>query len=180
MVTITGTELGVSVEDILSIMFGSSPCQIDETSYIPGILHKYDCAHSNVSILLDAIPLVCYSITGRKVVCNTSDSTSAGEVIVDLRVRRGHTSMMANPPTFLYAVPTIDSVSPLLGPSAGGTMVTIRGSSLNISDINETRVRLAGLECPIQYVYTTSCACIHAWPWLCMTLCKTLRLSNLF
>ena len=49
MVTITGAELGVSVEDVLSITFGNSPCQVDETSYIPGIL--YDCAHSGVGII---------------------------------------------------------------------------------------------------------------------------------
>ena len=99
--------------------------------------------------------------TGRQIVCNTSGSTVAGEVNIKLRIRRGHASMMADPntsPTFLYAVPTIDSVSPLFGPSAGGTLVRIRGSSLNISDTNETRVRLAGLECPILYVYTSSCA----------------------
>jgi len=36
-VTINGTELGVSVEDILSITLGDSRCQVDENSYIPGI-----------------------------------------------------------------------------------------------------------------------------------------------
>ena len=36
-ITITGTDLGIVVQDIISITIGGAPCTIDSDSYLPGI-----------------------------------------------------------------------------------------------------------------------------------------------
>ena len=36
-ITITGTNLGVVVQDIISVTIGGVPCMIDSNTYVPGI-----------------------------------------------------------------------------------------------------------------------------------------------
>ena len=36
-ITITGTDLGVVVQDIISVIIGGAPCLVDSDSYQPGI-----------------------------------------------------------------------------------------------------------------------------------------------
>ena len=53
-------------------------------------------------------------------------------------------------PSFVYAVPSVLSVFPLYGPKSGGTVITIKGAALNISNSSETKVKLAGVYCIIR------------------------------
>ena len=36
-VTITGTDLGVTVDDVVEVLFGSSPCVLQRQLYVPGM-----------------------------------------------------------------------------------------------------------------------------------------------
>ncbi len=70
-----------------------------------------------------------------------------------VEIKRGEASVFPvnlGVQNFKYAVPLISSVLPLYGPTSGGTVVTIKGSDLNISDISNIKVLLAGETCIIQ------------------------------
>ena len=53
---------------------------------------------------------------------------------------------------FTYAHPIVKSVTPLRGPKAGGTEVTILGENLDISSPGVAEVCIGDTQCDIQYV----------------------------
>ena len=127
-VTITGTDLGVTYADVVNnVMISSSPCITQEDGYI----------------------------SGTQIVCETTASTSGpGSKDVMVTVQRGTSSSVAvGGSLFTVVAPTVTGVEPPLGPMSGGTSITIRGTGLNISNVEDTRVTLDGVngpECGIQ------------------------------
>ena len=126
-VIITGTDLGVTYADIVNnVMISSSPCITQEDGYIPGT----------------------------QIVCETTAFTNGpGSKDVIVTVQRGTSSPLVVRGMFTVVAPTVTGVEPLLGPMSGGTSITIRGTGLNISNVDDTRVTLDGVngpECRIQ------------------------------
>lgn len=77
---------------------------------------------------------------------------AAENVYIHLSIKRKESLIVNATETlmFSYENPTIDSVHPRYGPSSGGTVVTLRGSSLDISGRNATEITLAGQKCEIR------------------------------
>ena len=125
-VNITGTDLGVTYDDIVNVMISSSPCITQEDGYI----------------------------SGTQIVCETTASTSGpGSKDVIVTVQRGTGSPLVVRGMFTIVAPTVTRVEPSFGPMSGGTSITIRGTGLNISNVEDTRVTLDGEdgpECRIQ------------------------------
>ena len=126
-VNITGTDLGVTYADIVNnVMISSSPCITQEDGYIPGT----------------------------QIVCVTTAFTSGpGSKDLMVTVQRGTGSPLVVRGMFTVVAPTVTGVEPSLGPMSGGTSITIRGTGLNISNVEDTRVTLDGEdgpECMIQ------------------------------
>ena len=122
-VTITGTDLGVTYADIENnVRIGASVCITQENGYIPGT----------------------------QIVCETTAFTSAAaskDVVVT--VRRGIGSNLAiGASLFTVVVPTVTGIEPARGPMSGGTFITIRGTGLNVGNIEDTRVTLDGEDGP--------------------------------
>ena len=127
-VTITGTDLGVTYADVVNnVTISSSPCITQEDGYIPGT----------------------------QIVCETTAFTSGpGPKDVNVTVQRGtSSSVVVRGSLFAVVAPTMTGVEPSFGPMSGGTSITIRGTGLNISNVEDTRVTLDGEdgpECTIQ------------------------------
>ena len=127
-VTITGTDLGVTYADIVNkVMISSSPCIAQEDGYI----------------------------SGTQIVCETTAFTSGpGPKDIIITVQRGTSfSVVEEQSLFTVVAPTVAGVEPSFGPMSGGTSITIRGTGLNISNVEDTRVTLDGEdgpECTIQ------------------------------
>ena len=127
-VTITGTDLGVTYDDIANnVMISSSRCITQEDGYIPG----------------------------RQIVCETTAFTSGpGPKDLMITVQRGTTSsVVVRASLFTVVAPTVTRVEPSFGPMSGGTSITIRGTGLNISNVEDTQVTLDGEngpECIVQ------------------------------
>ena len=125
-ITISGTELGVMFSDFQSdsIIIAEANCVPVEAGYVPGI----------------------------QVRCVTEQFTSPGEKTVVVTLNRDE-GVSSGRTTFVVADPTISSVSPTVGPMAGGSTLTVSGTDLNIGNTENTRVTLNGnhaLECAIQ------------------------------
>ena len=123
-VTITGTDLGVTYADIVNnVMISSSLCITQEDGYI----------------------------SGTQIVCKTTgfaSSPGSKDVIVTVRG-----APVVGASLFTVVAPTVTGVEPPFGPMSGGTSITIRGTGLNISNVEDTRVTLDGEdgpECTIQ------------------------------
>ena len=127
-VIITGTDLGVTYADVVNnVMISSSPCITQEDGYIPGT----------------------------QIICETTEFTSGpGSKDITVIMQRGNSSdTVIGPSLFTVVSPTVTGVEPAFGPMSGGTSVTIRGTGLNISNVERTRVTLDredGPECTIQ------------------------------
>ena len=126
-VTITGTDLGVTYDDIVNnVMISSSSCITQEDGYI----------------------------SGTQIVCKTTAFTSGpGPKDLIVSVQRGTSSSVVVRGMFTVVAPTVTGVEPSFGPMSGGTSITIQGSCLNISNLEDTRVTLDGEdgpECRIQ------------------------------
>ena len=84
----------------------------------------------------------------------TTEAASEGKHWVSVGVHRGST--IAYPlmleQAFTYAHPIVKSVTPLRGPKAGGTEVTILGSNLDIGTPEIAEVFIGETQCDIQYV----------------------------
>ena len=116
-VTITGTDLGTSFSDIVSITVGSLSCTPIENSYL----------------------------VGRRISCDISSSSQAQQpgmanVVVTVS-RMGGASQDATT-QFQFGQPRVYSVSPSYGPAAGGTILRVRGEDLNIGNTERTTVSL--------------------------------------
>ena len=123
-ITITGTDLGVTFEDFTnsSITIGGVPCTpTDRDSYIPG----------------------------RQINCHTagfSSQMSAENIKVSLSSGQGLSEGQ-----FTLSTPEIFDIFPSLGPVAGGTPLSVKGSYLNIGNTENTRITLVeGSECEIE------------------------------
>ena len=116
-VTITGTDLGTSFDDIVSITVGSLTCTPIEDSYL----------------------------VGRSITCDISSGSQTqllGIAIVVVTVSRIGGANQGATTQFLFGQPRVYSVSPSYGPSAGGTIVRVRGEDLNIGNTECTTVTL--------------------------------------
>lgn len=99
-------------------------------------------------------------------VCRTTESLP-GLADIHITVRRGVRMFTAEfeesvSSKFLYAVPELHSISPSYGSKSGGTLVTISGSALNISNMALTVVRLAGYKCSLREVTFSEIRCISS------------------
>ena len=126
-VTITGTDLGVTYADIVNnVMISSSRCITQEDGYI----------------------------SGTQIVCKTTAFTSdPGPKDLIITVRGAGSPPVVRGSLFTVVAPTVTGVEPSFGPMSGGTSITIRGTGLNISNVEDTRVTLDredGPECTIQ------------------------------
>ena len=126
-VTIAGTDLGVTYADIANnVMISSSPCITQEDGYIPGT----------------------------QIVCETTAFTSGpGPKDLIVTVRGAGSPPVVGASLFTVVAPTVTTVEPPFGPMSGGTSIIIRGTGLNISNVEGTRVTLDGVngpECAIQ------------------------------
>ena len=116
-VTITGTDLGTSFSDIISITVGSLTCTPIENSYL----------------------------VGRRISCDISSSSQAqlpGMANVVVTVSRMGGANQDATAQFRFGQPRVYSVSPSYGPGAGGTIVRVRGEDLNIGNTDRTTVSL--------------------------------------
>ena len=104
--TITGTNLGVTVGDIVSVTVGGVSCMVQSDGYIPGT----------------------------QVVCVTGAYTSGGMQNVIITINRSGTMATAQSNLYTYVRPSISSVFPKSGPMSGGTNVVIGGMFLNVGN----------------------------------------------
>eukprot|EP00731_Ephydatia_muelleri_P021674 Em0014g265a len=103
--TITGTDLGVTVGDIANVTVGGVNCSVQPDGFKPGA--QFMCVTGNYSYggMPQTVPI---SVTMR------SGSVATAQ--------------------YTYVRPSISSVFPKSGPMAGGTNVTIEGMSLNVGN----------------------------------------------
>ena len=116
-VTITGTDLGTSFSDIVSITVGSLSCTPIENSYL----------------------------VGRRISCDISSSSQAqqpGMANVVVTVSRMGGANQDATTQFRFGQPRVYSVSPSYGPADGGTILRVRGEDLNIGNTERTTVSL--------------------------------------
>ena len=127
--TITGKDLGVTFDDFLfnssSITVGGTPCMPITSNYIPG--RQIKCLlHQRLS------------------------HSGSNNIMVTLHTGQTTSDSVGQ---FKVLVPMITGVHPDRGPAAGGTNITLRGSNLDIGNIENTQIILPnGLECYVQYV----------------------------
>ena len=118
VVTIHGTDLGVSINDFASehsIRVGDAPCVSLNTSYI----------------------------SGKQVLCRTTNATQLGgnKLVINLTRVTGPVTVIAQE-LFHVLLPTVVSVWPVFGPIAGGSILTIEGTDFDIG--NRADVTLYG------------------------------------
>ena len=105
--TITGTNLGVTVGDIINVTVGGVSCMVQSDGYIPGT----------------------------QVVCVTGAYTSGGMQNVIITINRSGTMATARSNLqYTNVRPSISSVFPKSGPMSGGTNVVIGGMFLNVGN----------------------------------------------
>ena len=128
IITIFGTNLGVSFNDFTSpgssIRVGSATCTpSNPDSYIPG----------------------------RRVSCTTTNNGgSTGLMIILITLPNGPRTSDTQ---FNIISPRVTRVFPSRGPQAGGTLLTVYGTDLNIGNTEDTRITLVGgTECSVKYV----------------------------
>ena len=117
--TITGTDLGVTVGDIANVTVGGVNCMVQPDGFKPGA--QFLCVTGNYSYgeMPQTVPI---SVTMR------SGSVATAQ--------------------YTYVRPSISSVFPKSGPMAGGTNLIIEGMSLNVGN-GVKRVLLNGAMCVI-------------------------------
>ena len=121
--TITGTDLGVTVGDISNVTVGGVNCSVQPGGYVAG--KQFVCVTGNYPYGgIQSIPV--------NIIVNVSGSLALAQANL----------------TYTYVKPYISSVFPKLGPMAGGTNVTIEGMSLNVGN-GVKRVLLNGATCVI-------------------------------
>ena len=122
--TITGTDLGVTVGNIVNVTVGGVNCSVQPDGYLAG--KQIVCVTGNYSYggMPQTVPI--------NVIVNISGSLAPAQSNL----------------TYTYVRPSISSVFPKSGPMAGGTNVTIEGMSLNVGN-GVKRVLLNGAMCVI-------------------------------
>ncbi|XP_065900625.1 plexin-B-like isoform X3 [Dysidea avara] len=135
-VTISGTDLGVVVDDIVFIFIGGSPCMINRDSYQPG--ERFRCTTTEHTILSPSYPSLIF--------------------IVIKRV--GTTAFTSLPNGFRYANVSITGFYPEVIPISGNRMITITGINFDISNTSLVTVELAETACHIKSISHDSLQCV--------------------
>ncbi len=109
-----GTDLGVTFADIQNstLTLGGVACSPINAGYMPG----------------------------RQFVCVTTNLVTRGSKDFSLAIGSRVASVKAG--TFTAVYPTVNSVAPTFGPRAGGTIVAVSGTGLDVGNQEETRVFL--------------------------------------
>eukprot|EP00731_Ephydatia_muelleri_P001990 Em0001g1990a len=133
--TITGTNLGVTVGDIFNVTVGGLNCSVQSDEYI----------------------------AGTQIVCMTGNysNRSSGGTPVNLAIQvyiSGSLAAAQSNLTYILVNPSISSVFPKSGPIAGGTNVTIEGTFLNVGN-GVKKVLLNGAMCKISQISLYQIAC---------------------
>ncbi|XP_029681845.1 plexin-B1 isoform X2 [Takifugu rubripes] len=127
MVTISGSNLGQKVEDILhSVSVAGVPCSV-------------------ISSL--------YEISSR-IVCRTTASGGKNSGQVSVKVSGGELGLSTE--MFTFQDPFVMSVSPHRGPKAGGTILTIIGRNLLTGRPSDLTVTVGRVSCHIMEPYSSS------------------------
>ena len=113
-ITVNGTDLGVSFDDIQSsnLTLGGVACSPNDTNYMPG----------------------------RRFVCETTNLGTVGSKNFSLMI--GSRAAIVNAGSFTAVHPIVSSVTPSFGPMAGGTTVAVSGTGLGVGNQDDTRVSL--------------------------------------
>ena len=118
-ITIRGADLGASFEEVMvgGVAVGSTPCDVQVEGYIPG----------------------------EQIVCETTafPMTGTANVIVSLQRNIGPGNGVSSE-VFHIVSPTVSEVDPAFGPVSGGTEVTVRGTFLDVGNIEDIRILLVG------------------------------------
>ncbi len=85
-------------------------------------------------------PLSINYIPGEQFVCDTTDLGTSGPKTLSLTIGLRVATVMAD--SFSAVVATVSGVSPSLGPVAGGTVLSLTGTSLNVGNQADTVVNL--------------------------------------
>jgi len=133
LVTLTGTFLGINLNDIQSIMFGPSPCN----------------------------PTAWFNAT--QIQCVTTAAAAPGPVIIDVIITTsGGLDGTASVPWIYYAQPPVVTfvTGTIKGPIGGGSNFTVGGNFLG-TDANDVRIYVGTVQCASQnYVDPTTVSCI--------------------
>ncbi|XP_064388277.1 hepatocyte growth factor receptor-like isoform X2 [Halichondria panicea] len=113
-ITVNGTDLGVTFADIQSsnLTLGGVTCSPINTGY------KIGC----------------------QFVCMTTNLRTEGPKNFSLTI--GSREAIVNAGSFTAVYPTVNSVTPTFGPMAGGTIVAVSGTGLDVGNQEDTRVSL--------------------------------------
>ena len=113
--------------------------------------HLYQVIFHVQCVLLCIIIKYCIGTTylGSQVSCITGSSSSIGYKNIFIIFDKEGLSLSTNSMSvyYLYQIPTLNSIVPAWGPVAGGTLVVVSGSFLDIGDSSRTQVRVAGVFC---------------------------------
>lgn len=87
-------------------------------------------------------------IPGKQIHCTTTIGSSLGINLINVTLPSG--AAVSND-GFRIVIPEISRVDPVLGPAAGGTTLTVWGSSLNVGNKENTMLQIYnGTNCVIR------------------------------
>ena len=113
-IVIQGSNLGVSLTDIINIAVGTTACDVIESTYIPG--QKITC------------------------VIRTSNSDKEQDANVTVTIFREGGSPQTAKANYKFLNPVVESVFPPFGPVSGGTKIRVSGRNLGIGNPARTSV----------------------------------------
>ncbi|XP_071810406.1 plexin-B-like isoform X1 [Asterias amurensis] len=122
--TLSGTDLGRRFDDVQNITVGGLPCDASD------FREEYQ--------------------TGASVTCRTKDHDEFEplDLIVNVTGLNGAWQIGTRVGIFTYKDPIISEVTPTIGPQSGGTLVTIKGTSLDAG--KDIKADIGGLLCVIE------------------------------
>ncbi len=121
-ITIIGADLGVTLTDFVppnTIVVSGVPC---------------------IAINMDYVP-------GTRVLCVTGGGMAVGVQLLQVTLSRDNVASGLASIQFDVVLPTVMSVSPVFGPIAGGSQLTIMGTGLDVG--NSARITLDGSAGPV-------------------------------
>ncbi|XP_027875209.1 plexin-B1-like isoform X1 [Xiphophorus couchianus] len=131
VVTISGSNLGQRAEDIeSSVIVAGVPCIVIQSRY---------------------------EVSSR-IVCETTKSGQETRGHASVSVRGGGHGISAH--TFSFQNPVLSSISPLRGPKAGGSSLTIKGRRLRTGHPREVGVLIGGVPCMVIDIQEDQIKCL--------------------
>ncbi|RXN05275.1 plexin-B2-like protein [Labeo rohita] len=121
-VTIKGSNLGIQKDDIKNITVAGVPCR-----------HLRERYSVSTSVVCEIGPAQLYK---------------TGEV--EIEVGRGKKGISTKTVRFTYRDPVAKSVSPVRGPKAGGTVLTITGTHLNTASKEDLQIMVGDVPCRVE------------------------------